>query len=224
MLPLALFRERGFATANFVSFFSIAALFGTLFLMAQFLQDALEYSPLQAGIRLLPWTAAPLVIAPIAGALSDRFGNRPFMATGMALQGVGLGWIALVAEPDMSYAQLGVGLSVAGIGISMCFPSVANAVMGSVPLSEAGVASGTNNMVRELGGVFGVAALVTVFARQDVYQSPQLFTDGFTDALWVAVGFSALGMLGALLAPRHRRPGEAPRAAHPELAPSADAA
>src|ERR687887_676275 len=107
MLPLALFRERGFSSANAVSFFMYAGLFGALFLMAQFLQTALGYSPLQAGIRLLPWTATPMVIAPIAGGLADRFGNRPFMILGLTLQAIGLGWVALIATPGMGYLELG---------------------------------------------------------------------------------------------------------------------
>ena len=205
MLQLDLFRDRTFASANAVSFFMYAGLFGTLFLMAQFLQIALGNSPLGAGIRLLPWTGAPMVVAPIAGALSERYGNRPFMAAGLALQTIGLGWIALIAAPGMGYLQLGLALTIAGIGISMCFPTVANAVMGSVPLQEAGVASGTNSMLRELGGVLGIAVLASVFARQGVYHSPRVFIDGFTQALWVGVGFSGAGCAAALLAPRKRR-------------------
>jgi MFS family permease len=222
MLPLALFRDRAFASANAVSFFMYAALFGTLFLMAQFLQIALGYSPLGAGLRLLPWTAAPMVIAPLAGALSERYGNRPFMALGLALQTIGIGWVALIAAPDMGYAQLGPALAIAGVGISMCFPTVANAVMSSVPLAEAGVASGTNSMLRELGGVFGVAVLASVFARQGIYHSPRVFTDGFTGALWVAVGFSALGTLAALFMPAHKRAEQAPVVAQPALALSGE--
>jgi EmrB/QacA subfamily drug resistance transporter len=116
MIPLALFRDRGFASANTVSFFMLAALFGVLFLMAQFLQTALGHSPLEAGVRLLPWTAAPVLIAPLAGALADRYGNRPFMALGLALQAIGLGWVALIAEPGMGYGQLGLALTLRASG------------------------------------------------------------------------------------------------------------
>ena len=209
MLPLEFFRDRTFASTNVVSFFMWAALFGTLFLMAQFFQIALGTSPLGAGLRLLPWTGAPMVVAPIAGALSERYGNRPFMAAGLALQAIGLGWIAVIATPGMGYLQLGVALGVAGVGISMCFPTVANSVMGSVPLSEAGVASGTNSMLRELGGVLGIAVLASVFARHGAYHSPRVFIDGFTHALWVGVGLSALGSAAALLIPHRKRTVEA---------------
>ena len=218
MLPLALFRERGFASANAVSFFMYAALFGAVFLMSQFLQIALGHSPLEAGIRLLPWTAAPMVIAPLAGALADRYGNRPFMVAGLTLQAIGLGWVASIATPGMGYAELVAALIVAGVGTSMTFPTVANAVLGSVPLDEAGVASGTNSALRELGGVFGVAVLAAVFAHRGGYGSPQAFVDGFTQALWIGAGLSAFGIVAALLAPGRRRPAEAAPVAEPALA------
>jgi EmrB/QacA subfamily drug resistance transporter len=201
MLPLGLFRERGFATANAVSFFMYGGLFGSLFLMTQLLQFALGHSPLMAGVMLLPWTAAAGVVSPIAGTLADRYGNRPFMTAGLALQAIGLAWVAASATTGMSYVQLGLALGIAGIGIGMVFPTVANAVLASVPLTEAGVASGTNSTLRELGGVLGVAVLAAVFARRGIYSSPRLFIDGFSSALWVGVGLSVLGMLAAALSP-----------------------
>jgi EmrB/QacA subfamily drug resistance transporter len=204
MLPLALFRIREFSSANAVSFFMYAGLFGVLFLMAQFLQTALGYSPLQAGIRLLPWTATPMVVAPIAGALADRFGNRPFMVLGLTMQAIGFGWIALIAKPDMGYLELGIALTVAGVGTSLCWPTVANAVMGSVPPEEAGIASGANSSLRELGGVFGVAVLAAVFTHQGVYGSPSVFVDRFQTALVVGAALTAAGIVAALLAPGRR--------------------
>jgi hypothetical protein len=138
------------------------------------------------------------------------------MALGLALQAAGLAWVALSASPDVSYLQLGAALTIAGTGTSFCFPTVANAVVGSVPLAEAGVASGTNSTLRELGGVLGVAVLAGVFVRPGVYASPQTFVDGFVPALWVAVGFSIAGMLAAFLA--------APRRPLTNLALAAEAA
>ena len=220
MLPLDLFRERGFSSANAVSFFMYAGLFGALFLMAQYLQTALGYSPLQAGIRLLPWTATPMVIAPIAGGLADRFGNRPFMILGLTMQAVGLGWVALIAKPDIGYLQLGIALTVAGVGTSLCFPTVANAVMDSVPPQEAGVASGTNSSLRELGGVFGVAVLAAVFTRHGIYASPSAFVDGFQPALVVGAALTAVGIVAAVLAPGRSRRAVA---AAPGLAYAAEA-
>jgi MFS family permease len=223
MLPLGLFRRPGFAAANGVSFFMYAGLFGALFLMTQLLQTALGNSPLVAGLRILPWTATPMLVAPVAGALADRYGNRPFMALGLALQAIGLGWVALAAAPGMSYVELGVALTVAGVGTSFCFPTVANAVVSSVPPPEVGVASGTNSAVRELGGVFGVAVLAAVFTHQGSYASPETFVDGFAPALWVGAGLSALGIVAALLAPGRPRPaGETLVTAEPALSLSGD--
>jgi EmrB/QacA subfamily drug resistance transporter len=218
MLPLVLFRERGFSSANAVSFFMYAGLFGALFLMAQFLQTALGYSPLEAGIRLLPWTATPMVIAPLAGGLADRFGNRPFMVLGLTMQAVGLGWVALIAKPDIGYLQLGIALTIAGVGTSLCFPTVANAVMGSVPPQEAGLASGTNSSLRELGGVFGVAVLAAVFTRHGVYASAGTFVDGFRAALVVGAALTAVGIVAAVLAPGRRRTEEPAALVAPEPA------
>jgi hypothetical protein len=124
------------------------------------------------------------------------------MMLGLALQALGLGWVAAIASPGMGYAELGVALTVAGIGISMCFPTVANAVVGSVPAAEAGVASGTNSALRELGGVFGVAVMAAVFTHPGVYGSPQAFVDRVGPALWLGAALSAVGIVAALLAPR----------------------
>jgi MFS family permease len=160
--------------------------------------------PLQAGIRLLPWTLPPMVIAPLAGTLADRHGNRPFMVLGLALQAAGYAWIASIAAVGVSYLQLGPAFTLAGIGTSFCFPTVANSIMGSVPMHEAGVASGTNSALRELGGVVGVAVLASVFTSHGGYASPHAFIAGFTAAIWVAAGLSTLGILAALIIPRAR--------------------
>lgn len=223
MLPVTLFADRTFAYANAVSFFMYAGLFGVLFLMAQFLQSALDYSPLAAGLRLLPWTAPPMVIAPIAGLLADRYGNRPFMVLGLTLQAVGYGWVALIAHPGMDYTQLALAFTLAGVGTSFCFPTVANAVMGSVSPEQAGIASGINSALRELGGVVGVAVLAGVFSRGGVYTSPRLFVDGFTKALWVGAALSALGIIAALLTrPARRRTPASDPTGQPVLAFAAE--
>ena len=224
MLPLELFRRARFTAANGVSFFMYAGLFGTLFLMTQFLQSAQHYTPLQAGIRMLPWTAAAMVISPIAGQLADRYGNRPFITVGLLLQAAGLAWIAAIATPRLGYAVLGAALTLAGVGIGLVFPTVATEVMTSVPAPQIGVASGTNSALRELGGVFGVAVLASVFARPGVYAAPALFTGGFKAALWVGAGFSAAGVLVAGLAGRSATPipGQ-PRQNAPEMSRPAPA-
>jgi EmrB/QacA subfamily drug resistance transporter len=220
MLPLALFRRVRFTAANGVSFFMNASVFGTLFLMAQFLQSAQHYTPLQAGIRMLPWTAAAMVSSPIAGRLADRYGNRPFITAGLLLQAAGLAWIAAVAAPGLGYAELGAALTVAGVGIGLVYPTVATEVMTSVPAPQIGVASGTNSALRELGGVFGVAVLASVFARPGVYISPAIFVQGLTAALWAGAAFSAAGALIALTVRQRPAPAERLSPARPEPAAS----
>jgi EmrB/QacA subfamily drug resistance transporter len=201
MLPLAYFRSRGFATANAVIFFQYISLIGALFMITQLFQIGLGYSPLDAGVRILVWMAMPMVVAPIAGALADRFGNKPFMLAGLLLQAVGLGWLSAVVAPDVGYGTLVTPLIVAGVGIAMCFPTTANAVVASVPLRDAGVAAGTNNALREVGGVFGVAILAAVFAANGSYASPASFIDGFKPAMLVAALVPVIGVVAAALAP-----------------------
>ncbi|MGW1560125.1 DHA2 family efflux MFS transporter permease subunit [Streptomyces sp. NPDC002144] len=205
MLPLAHFRNRGFTTANAAGFLVFGSLLGALFMITQLFQTGLGYSPLQAGVRILVWNAMPLLVAPVAGALADRFGTRPFMLIGLLLQATGLALLAWQVEPGVSYGQLVLPLIIAGIGISMVFPSVANAVTSSVPLGEAGVAAGVNNALRELGGVFGVAVAALVFTRYGGYGSPASFLDGCAPALWVSAGAAGAGALVAAFAPSRTR-------------------
>ncbi|MFI6597340.1 DHA2 family efflux MFS transporter permease subunit [Nonomuraea sp. NPDC050536] len=201
MVPLAYFRNRAFATANVVIFCQLISLLGSLFLITQLFQIALGYSPLQAGLRILPWTAMPMLVAPVAGALADRVGFRPFMLGGLVLQAAGLGWLAAVASPGIGYGSVVLPLIVAGVGIAMCFPTVAGAVVSAVPAEDVGTAAGVNNALREVGGVFGVAIVAAVFAGSGHYGSPQGFLDGFVPAEWVAAAVAAAGVIAAWLAP-----------------------
>src|SRR4029077_18827618 len=162
MLPLRFFRNRTFSSANIASFLMFFGMFGSIFLLAQFFQTVQGYSPLQAGLRILPWTAMPIFVAPLAGALSDKIGGRPLMAVGLALQAGGLAWIAAVSTPTMAYGSIVVPFVLSGVGMAMYFAPVANVVLSAVKPEEEGQASGANNAIRELGGVFGVAVLASV--------------------------------------------------------------
>jgi EmrB/QacA subfamily drug resistance transporter len=221
MLPLALFRDRGFSATNGVSFCLMAGLFGALFLMSQFFQTAQGRTPLQTGAALLVWSAWGVFVAPTAGRLAGRYGNRPFMLTGLVLETAALAALATLARRDTPYLELAPLLALSGIGLSMVFPTLAGEVMSSVEPAQMGIASGTNNALRELGGVFGVAVLATVFNRPGVYSSPDTFVAGFRSALWVAVAFSAAGIpLAALLrgrAPALAEPVPFDAAMRPEL-------
>jgi EmrB/QacA subfamily drug resistance transporter len=217
MLPMRFFRDRAFAAANGASLLMYFGMFGSIFLLTQFLQTVQGHSPLGAGLRVLPWTAMPMIVAPIAGALSDRIGGRPLMAGGLALQAIGLGWLAAVSTPDVPYTQLVVPFILSGTGMAMFFAPVANVVLSAVRPDEEGKASGTNNAIREVGGVFGVAVLATVFSHYGGYQSPQTFVDGLSPAIWVGAIVVAAGSLISLLIPRRIRRQEQP-AEEPELA------
>jgi EmrB/QacA subfamily drug resistance transporter len=207
MLPMRFFRSRPFSAGNAAIFFTFAALFGAVFFFAQLLQTGLGYGPLGAGLRLLPWTATFITVAPIAGALADRIGERPLMAAGLALQAVGMTWVALIAEPTMAYSELLAPFIVAGVGVSMAIPAAQNSVVGSVAEEAIGKAAGTNSMMRELGGVFGIAVVVAVFAAAGSYASAEAFTDGFGPAIFVAAGLSLAGAIAGLALPS--RPGRA---------------
>jgi EmrB/QacA subfamily drug resistance transporter len=222
MLPMRFFRSRAFSAGNVSVFFSVASLFGAVFFLAQFLQTGLGYGPLGAGLRLLPWTLTLFFVAPAAGALVDRFGERPFMVAGLTLQGIGMGWIAAIADPGMAYGELIAPLIVAGCGVSMSFPAAQNSVISSVPADAVGKAAGTNSTMRELGGVFGIAILVAVFSGTGGYASPQAFTDGFAPALGVTAGLSLVGALVGLGLPGRRPPRRV--APTPEARPSGAAA
>jgi EmrB/QacA subfamily drug resistance transporter len=213
MLPMRFFRNRTFALTNVSSLFMFFGMFGSIFLLIQFFQTVQGYSPLQAGLRILPWTAMPIFIAPIAGAWSDRIGGQRLMAAGLALQAVGLGWIATVSSPTMPYSDVVAPFILSGIGMALFFAPVANVVLSAVRPEEEGQASGANNAIRELGGVFGVAVLASLFAHYGGYGAPQHFVDGLRPAVWIGAGLVGIGALAALAIPGQRREAEAPEPA-----------
>jgi len=198
MLPLRLFRSRTFSAANAVSLLMYFGMFGSIFLLAQFFQVVQHYSPLQAGLRTLPWTIMPIFVAPTAGILSARTGTRPLIVLGMALQAFALGWLAIVITPTVDYLQIVPAFVVAGIGMGLFFAPIANVVLSAVRPEEEGKASGANNAIRELGGVFGVAVLASIFSANGSYVTGQTFVDGMIPALRVGAVFVALGAVAAL--------------------------
>ncbi|MFF3555760.1 MFS transporter [Streptomyces tsukubensis] len=204
LLPMRLFRDRGFAGINAASALMFLGMFGSIFLLSQFLQGVVGYSPTEAGLRMLPWTAMPLLVAPLAGLLSDRIGGRPVVAAGLALQALGLALYALVLEPGVSYPAQLPALIVSGVGMALFFAPAASVVMSSVRPGEQGMASGANNALREVGGALGIAALGAVFAARGGYGSPQMFADGTVPALWIGAAAVAVAAAAALLIPGRR--------------------
>jgi EmrB/QacA subfamily drug resistance transporter len=205
MLPMRFFRSRAFSAGNAGVFFLFASLFGAVFFLAQFLQTGLGHGPLEAGLQLVPWTGTLFLVAPVAGALADRVGARPLLVGGLALQAAGMAWIALIAEPGLAYGDMIAPLVVAGIGTSMAIPPAASAVVGAVAQAEVGKAAGANSMLRELGGVFGIAILVAVFAGAGSYASAEAFSDGFAAAIAVSAALSLAGAIAGLGLPGRRR-------------------
>jgi EmrB/QacA subfamily drug resistance transporter len=212
MLPVRFFRNRAFTLTNVSSLFMFFGMFGSIFLLAQFFQTVQGYSPLQAGIRILPWTAMPIFIAPVAGAMSDRIGGQRIMGVGLALQAIGIAWIATVSTPTIAYSELVIPFFISGIGMALFFAPVANVVLSAVRPEEEGQASGAQNAIRELGGVFGVAVLASIFAHYGGYLSGQDFVDGMRPAVWVGAAVVGLGAVAAFAIPSTSR-AEAPEAA-----------
>jgi len=201
MLPLRLFRSRAFTAANIVSMLMTFGMFGSIFLLAQFFQVVQGYSPLEAGLRTLPWTFMPVIVAPLAGLVSTRTGTRPLLVLGMTLQAVAIGWLSLVVTPTVEYLTLVPAFILAGAGMGLFFAPIANVVLSSVRPEEEGKASGANNAIRELGGVFGVAVLAAVFTANGSYVSPAGFVEGLIPAMQVGAVVVGLGALAAVLLP-----------------------
>jgi MFS family permease len=199
------FRIRAFSVANVATFFEHFALIGSLFMLSQLFQVGMGNGPLGAGLRMLAWTAMPLVVGTVAGRLADRFGNRPFMVIGLLLQGVGLLWISAEVAPGAAYGGMVAPLMLGGIGIAMCLPTTINMVLLSVPQVDVGVASGANSSIREIGGVFGVVFLSGTFGAYGSYASPASSMDGFRAALALGGAASLIGMVAAVFAPGRRR-------------------
>jgi EmrB/QacA subfamily drug resistance transporter len=219
MLPMEFFTRRSFAVTNVVSLSMYFGMFGSIFFMSQYLQNVLGNSPLQAGVKLLVWTGATMLVSPAAGYFSERFGSRPFMVAGLALQAITLGWLATMAGVHQSYASMVVPFILGGSGMALVFAPSANAVLSSVRTEQTGQASGATNAIRELGGVLGIAVLSTVFTSHGSYTSPQHYVDGLIPAMWVGAGVLTFGSLVALAFPFSTR--EQAAKIHATMAPVA---
>ncbi len=220
MLPLRLFQNRTFAAAGATAFLTTAALLAAAFMLSQYLQVALGNSPLQAGLRFLPMTATPLLVAPTAGLLADRFGQRPVMLVGLLLFAVGLAWLAVVATPEAGYARLVLPLLLAGVGISMPFATTPTAALSAVAPMDMGKASGATNTLQRFGGVFGVAVATAVFTANGHLGTPASFEAGLRPALALAASLAVLGALSAVAVGNRRvpsvaQPGAAPTVSFP---------
>jgi EmrB/QacA subfamily drug resistance transporter len=205
LLPLRLLRNTAFVAGNTVGFLMNGAIFAGALLVTQYFQTGLGYSPLAAGVRLLPLTLTPLFIAPLAGALSDRVGRRPVIATGLTVQAIGFGWVAIVASSRSAYPELAVALLVTGAGVSMALPAVPAAVLSAVDPHQLGKASGISNMMQRFGSVFAVAIASTIFTSYS-HGSSNGIAAGFRPAIAVCSLLAFLGALAALMLRDRRQP------------------
>ncbi|HEX4483504.1 MAG TPA: MFS transporter [Solirubrobacteraceae bacterium] len=201
MLPMSFFAERSFAVTNVASLTMYFGMFGSIFFLSQYMQNVLHNSPFQAGLKLLVWTGGTMLVAPLAGVFSERFGSRLFMFSGLSLQAGALAWLNTMTATHLAYSRMLVPFFMAGAGMALVFAPSANAVLSSVRAEQAGQASGANNMIREVGGVLGVAVLATVFTGSGGYSSPQAFVDGLIPAIWVGVAVLGVGALIVLALP-----------------------
>ncbi|MEV0981189.1 DHA2 family efflux MFS transporter permease subunit [Streptomyces sp. NPDC049915] len=204
MLPMRLFRSRAFSGINAASMLMFLGMFGSIFLLSQYMQGVLGYSPTEAGLRMLPWTGMPMLVAPVAGILADRIGGRPVVAVGLFLQAAGLGYLAFASTAHASYAAQLPGLILSGIGMALFFAPASHLVMSSVRAAEQGIASGANNALREVGGALGVAVMSSIFSAQGGYESAQAFVDGLRPAVFTGAGVVALAGAATLMIPRRR--------------------
>ncbi|MDE3132704.1 MAG: MFS transporter [Acidobacteriota bacterium] len=201
MLPMSFFRRRAFAVTNVVSLSMYFGMFGSVFFMSQYLQNVIGNSPFEAGLKLLVWTGATMLVSPAAGYFSERVGARLFMVAGLALQGIALAWLASEAAVGQSYTSMIVPFILAGSGMALVFAPSANAVLSSVRTDQAGQASGATNAIRELGGVLGISVLSTIFTSYGSYASGIDFIHGLTPAMWVGTAVLFAGALVALVLP-----------------------
>jgi len=201
VLPLRLFSARKFTVANVIFLMFTLGMFGTVFLLAQYLQVVQGYSPLEAGLRTLPWTAAPMVVAPIAGALVGRLGYRALLFTGLVLQTVSLVWFAVITENGSSYSSFLVPLVLAGVGMGLVFAPGASMVLDGLPDSDFAIASSANSTIREFGVALGIAVLVAVFLGNGGQITPTGYDGAIGPALLTGAAAVAVAAIASLFAP-----------------------
>lgn len=201
VLPLRLFGARGFSVANVIGLTFTVGMFGTVFLLSQYLQVVQHYSPLEAGLRTLPWTAAPMVVAPIAGALASRTGLRSLLLVGLTLQTGSLVWFAALTESAAAYSAFVPPLAMAGIGMGLTFAPSATAVLDGLPDADFATASSANSTLREFGVALGVALLVAVFLGNGGDITPTGYDGAIGPALLTGAAAVAVAAVAALFAP-----------------------
>lgn len=206
LLPLRLFRDRSFSVANIVGLTFSFGVFGSIFILIQFLQVVQGYTPLGAGVATMPWTLAPMVIAPLAGFIAPRVGTRILIIVGLIFQATGILWLAATMSADVEYLTMLPAFILAGVGMGLVFAPISTAVLATMRPADHAKASGTNSTLREIGVALGIAVLTAVFVGAHGTLTPTGYVDAAVPAVFVGGGVLALAALLAFALPAGRAP------------------
>ncbi len=204
LLPLRLFRDRSFSVANVVGLVFSFGIFGSVFILIQFLQIVQGASPLEAGVQTMPWTLAPMIVAPLAGLIAPRVGTRLLIVVGLLFQAAGVGLLAFTMAADVTYGQLVPAFVLAGVGMGLVFAPSSTAVLANMTPQDNAKASGTNSTLREIGVALGIAVLTAVFTANGGTFTPDGYVGAAIPAIWVGAAALLLAALVALLLPAGR--------------------
>ncbi|HEY5230408.1 MAG TPA: MFS transporter [Galbitalea sp.] len=201
LVPLGLFRDRSFSVANIVGFGFSFGMFGSIFILIQFLQVVKGASPLDAAIQTTPWTMAPMIVAPLAGIIAPRVGTRVLITTGLAFQSIALFWLAAAMSPTVPYTTMLYPFILAGIGMGLVFSPSSTAVLATMREQDRAKASGVNSTVREIGVALGIAVLVAVFTGANGQLTPTGYVGAAVPAVFVGAAVVAVTALASLALP-----------------------
>jgi EmrB/QacA subfamily drug resistance transporter len=216
LLPLRLFRDRSFTVANLVGLTFSFGIFGSIFILIQFLQIVQGHTPLEAGLMTMPWTLAPMVIAPLTGLLSPRTGTRLPIVLGLSFLAIAMGWLAVTMSATVAYIDLVPAFLLAGIGMGLVFAPSSTAVLANMVPNDHAKATGTNSTLREIGVALGVAVLTAVFTGAGGELTPTGYVDAAVPAIVVGASVLALAAAIGLTLPHGRRaPAATPAPATP---------
>jgi EmrB/QacA subfamily drug resistance transporter len=224
LMPLSIFRIRTLAGANTVGALLGASIFADFFLLTLYVQNVLRYSPLKTGITFLATAGTVVVVAGVAQWLATRFGPKPVMVTGLALDTIALVWYAQIPVHGTYAHDLLGGYLLFGIGLAFAFIPVSIAALAGVGPREAGLASGLLNTAQQVGGAIGVAVATSVAVSHTTHllrtgSSPAAaLTSGYALAFWVIAGISAAGVIAALVLVKNEIPAVESTQSSPELA------
>ncbi|MFH5229722.1 DHA2 family efflux MFS transporter permease subunit [Antrihabitans spumae] len=204
VMPLRLFGSRSFSMANIIGLTFSLGMMGAVFLLSQYLQIVMGYTPFEAGVRTLPWTAAPMIVAPIAGLLVERLGLRTLLVTGLGLQAISLAYMAAVTVPGATYSDFVPAFIMAGVGMGLTFAPSATAVLVDMAEADHATASSANSTIREIGIALGVAVLTAVFLGSGGSLTPTGYTDALRPALLVGMASVSVAVVAAFFVPSRR--------------------